>query len=276
MPSSKTPARRAQFDIQLDRHEGKYIVPVTWLPEIREYIRPFCSPDPNGSGNPPEYDITTIQLDSPNMALHHAKELEAVNRFKLRVRTYGVPGTSRVFLEVKRKIRGTIIKSRTSIPFEAWGRDIIYNPRHNLSFKSSNEEVGFLEFVRLSREIGARPVVIVRYTRESYFSRNDRYARVSFDRKLLYQPTDSWTNWGEGRHWYNMDSSLSQNKQYNFSGIILELKTLSDSPRWMIDLVKHFNLARTGNCKYSTAVWQEALFRGSPALPAYAVDVLTF
>ncbi len=191
-PRAAAPSRRARFDIQLDRHEGKYIVPAPLVPNIRRYIEPFCEPDPHGSGSPPEYLITTIQLDSPDLALHRAKELEAVNRFKLRVRTYGKPGSSPIFLEVKRKIRGTIVKSRTSIPFDAWSAELLFNPRLNLTFKSPNEEVGFLEFARLTRQIGAQPIVLVRYTRESYFSVNDRYARVSFDRKLLYQPTDSW------------------------------------------------------------------------------------
>lgn len=266
--------QRAGFDIQLDRHEAKYIIPPHYVPEVREYIRPFCEPDPNGRGSPPEYVITTIQLDSPSLTLHHAKELEAVNRFKLRVRTYGVPGSSPVFLEVKRKIRGTIIKSRTSLPFAVWNRDLIHSTQLNLTFKSPKEEVGFLEFVRLVREIGAEPIVLIRYTRESYFSTRDRYARISFDRKLLYQPTDSWENWGEGRRWFNMDNCLAQNKQYRFSGVVMEIKSLSDTPQWMIDLVRHFDLVRTGNCKYSTAVWQESLFRGTPVLAPYAADLL--
>jgi len=38
----------------------------------------------------------------------------------------------------------------------------------------------------------------------------------------------------------------------------------------MIDLVEQFGLVRTGNCKYSSAVWLESLFRGTPALPTYA------
>jgi hypothetical protein len=266
-------ARRARFDIQLDRHEAKYIIPRTLVPEIRRFIQPFCEPDPHGHGFPREYDVTTIQLDSPSLALHHAKENDALNRFKLRVRIYGRPGSSPVFLEVKRKIRGTIMKSRTSIPFDAWSRELVYGTKTSLAFKSQKEEIGFLEFVRLVREIGAVPVILVRYTRESYFSTNDRYARVSFDRHLLYQPTRSWTYWGEGGHWYCLDTALAQNKQFNFSGVILELKTLSDTPRWMIDLVQHFDLVRTGNCKYSTAVWQEAVFRGIPAMPAYAIDL---
>lgn len=270
------PKVRARYDIQLDRHEGKYIIPKSMVPEIREYVRPFCRPDPNGSGDPPEYVITTMQLDSPSLALHHAKEHDANSRFKLRVRIYGVPGSSPAFLEVKRKIRGTVVKSRTSIPFEAWGKDLLFNTKLELEFKSSKEEIGFLEFVRLVREIGAEPTVLVRYVRESYMSLSDRYARVSMDRKLEYQPSRYWENWGEKGCWYSMDSTLAQNKLFDFSGLVLELKALSDTPQWMVDLVKHFDLVRVGNCKYSTAIWQEALFRGTMTLPAYAIELLTF
>jgi len=270
------PKARARYDIQLDRHEGKYIIPTSMVPEIREYVRPFCRPDPHGSGDPPEYVITTMQLDSPTLALHHAKENDSDARFKLRVRTYGKPGSSPVFLEVKRKIRGTVVKSRTSVPFEVWGKDLIFNTKLELDFKSPKEEIGFLEFVRLVREIGAEPMVLVRYIRESYMSLSDRYARVSMDRKLEYQPSRDWDNWGEKGRWISMDSSLAQNKQFHFSGVVLELKTLSDTPHWMIDLVKHFDLVRVGNCKYSTAIWQEALFRGTTALPSYAVELLSF
>ena len=274
-PSSLAPTRAA-YDVQLDRHEGKYVVPKRLLPAIRDYIRPFCRPDPNGSGAPPEYAITTLQLDTPSLALHHAKEHDALARFKLRVRTYGKPGTSKIFLEVKRKVRDSIMKTRTSIPFEAWGEDLMFNVKLNLEFRSSKEEIGFLEFVRLVRETGARPVILMRYMRESYMSIHDQYARVSMDHNLEYQPTSDWNNWGENGRWYSVDSSLAQNKLFHFSGVVLELKTLSDVPHWMIDLVKTFSLVRVGNCKYSNAIWQEALFRGTIDLPTYAVELLDY
>lgn len=274
--TSKAPGRRAKFDIQLDRHEAKYVIPRSLVADIREFIRPFCERDPHCSGDPPEYVITTLQLDSPNMALHHAKNLEAINRFKLRVRTYGDPvGNAPVFMEVKRKIRGTIVKSRTMVPFDAWNEALIKNHRLNLTFKSPKEELGFLEFVRLVKEIGAEPKILIRYTRESYFGKNEHYARVTFDRKLLYLPARSWDGWGRGEKWHPMDSTIAQNKDQPFSGIVLELKTLSDAPQWMIDLVMHFGLVRTGNCKYSTAIWQESVFRGTPELPGYAADIVT-
>jgi hypothetical protein len=69
-----------------------------------------------------------------------------------------------------------------------------------------------------------------------------------------------------------MDNNLAQNKSLPFSGVVLELKTLSDAPVWMIDLIQHFALERTGNCKYSTAIWLESLFNGQVRAPGYAND----
>ena len=267
--------KRARFEIQMDRHEAKYVIPKSLVPKIREFIRPFCIRDPYTRGNPPEYVITTLQLDTPDLALHRAKLNEANGRFKLRVRIYGEPGESAVYLEVKRKIRGTIVKSRAKVPFEAWGEHLIWDTRLTLPFKSRNEEDGFLDFIRLTRETGARPVVLVRYNRESYFGTNDPYARVTFDRRLLYQPTNSWDSWGQGGRWLAMDTPLAQNKGYPFSGIILEIKTLSEAPHWMMDLIVHFDLERTGNCKYSCAIWQESLFDQLTFAPYTAEDLIS-
>jgi hypothetical protein len=217
-----------------------------------------------------------MQLDSADLALHRAKENEAVARFKLRIRTYGEPGDSPVYLEVKRKVRGTIVKSRTSIPFATWGPHLLFDPVIRLDLKSHKESSGFYEFRRLVQEIGARPVVLVRYLRESYFGRMDHYARVTFDTHLEYQPTRSWTSWGAGRRWLPMDSALVQNKLSTFSGVVLEIKTLSDAPQWMIDMVTEFGIERTGHCKYSNAVWAEAMFCGDSDLPAYAPNAFAW
>jgi hypothetical protein len=274
--SEQPPAKRAAYDIQLDRHEAKYVIPSSLVPGIRDFVAPFCQPDPHARGDPPRYRITTLQLDSPDYALHRAKERENRNRFKLRVRTYDEPGDSPVFLEVKQKYRGIIVKSRTAIPFEEWGEHIIRDRKIELTFKTPKEEVGFLQFIRLAREIDARPVVWIRYLRESYYGLFDSYARVTMDTHLEYQPATSWDSWGRGAQWLSMDGSLAQDKLLPHSGVILELKMLSDAPQWMLDLVMQFDLERTGNCKYSTAVWLESFFRGFPRAPLYAPDLLSF
>ena len=80
---------RASEKMDWERHEAKYVVHPEQVLPIREFLRDYCIPDPNGTGPLPEYTVTTLQFDDPMLSLYHAKEEEALNRFKLRVRTYG-------------------------------------------------------------------------------------------------------------------------------------------------------------------------------------------
>jgi hypothetical protein len=41
-----------------------------------------------------------------------------------------------------------------------------------------------------------------------------------------------------------------------------------------MDLVERFQLRKVGNCKYSTALWREGLFRGFPETNDEAADAL--
>ena len=114
-------------DSYIGRYEVKYVIPKSLVPDIREYIRPFCEVDPYCKGDPPEYVITTLQLDSPGLSLHYAKLWDFVNRFKLRVRTYNPVGKFPVFMEIKAKYRTTVVKYRSRVPFDKWGKYLFGN-----------------------------------------------------------------------------------------------------------------------------------------------------
>ena len=266
-------SKQAHRDL-VTRYETKYIIPRNLVAEVRDFIEPFCVPDPYTHGFPPEYTITTLQLDTPDYALHYAKEWEAVNRFKLRVRTYGEIGSAPVFAEVKAKLESTIVKSRVAIPFGVWGEELLFGVKIPGCFKSERQEIDFLQFKRLVWDLAAQPVALVRYIRESYVGSVDRYARVTFDRKLQYQMTDSWTDFGHSGVWRGMDSTEAQGFGLPYSGIVMEVKTLSHTPVWVMDLVERFELQKSGNCKYSTAIWREGLFRGYPETNSAAAEAL--
>jgi hypothetical protein len=55
-----------------------------------------------------------------------------------------------------------------------------------------------------------------------------------------------------------MDSGEAQGTED--SSVVLEIKTLEEVPKWIVDMVKYFSLQNTGNCKYSTAMWKDALY----------------
>ena len=259
------------------RYEVKFVVPPSLASQIRDYIRPFCEIDEHCRGASQDYSITTLQLDSPSLALHYAKLWDFVNRFKLRVRTYDPIGSSPVFMEVKAKFRTTVVKYRSQIPFECWGehlfRDEVIKGVH---FKDSVEAGHFFQFLRLTKQIGARPIMLIRYNRESYFGKNDNYSRVTFDRRLQYQQTYSWDDWGRSGTWRSLDKTLDQTRrhdqEYSFSGVVVELKALADVPTWMRNLTQDLSMNRQGHCKFSNAVWAESMFRNSPWTPEYEID----
>ncbi|MCL1921234.1 MAG: polyphosphate polymerase domain-containing protein [Kiritimatiellaeota bacterium] len=258
----------------VNRYESKYLIPPALMPEVRAHIAPFTVPDRFCRGDPPEYSITTLQLDTPSFAFHYAKELEQDDRFKLRVRTYGKIGSAPVFTEIKGKFQDIVVKARAMLPFEAWGEQLIFSTDLPGIFRSRRQENDFLEFRRLVWETGAQPAIVVRYVRESYVGTGRDYLRVTFDRKLEYCPRATWTSFGAGESWYPMDSSEDQAE--DDSCIVLEVKTLQDVPVWVVDMVERLNLQRGGNCKYSTGMWKDALFSRMTPPREGAMDFLAW
>jgi len=258
----KKPAENIEQQSEFERYEAKYVIHPSLVPLIREFIEPFCRPDPHAGCVPPEYVVTTLQLDTPLMALHYAREREELSRFKLRVRTYGLKADGPVFLEIKRKIKGVVLKSRAMIPHDHWGPETCRRVDTGIPFVSHHEALNYGEFLRLVDKTGAGPVMLIRYLRESYLSRDGTYARVTFDRRLQYAPTRSWEVPPRSDvRWKAMDSGMALNRPY--SGVILELKTYRDAPLWMVELTERFDLVRVGFCKYSTAVRLESLYLGA-------------
>lgn len=261
---------------QVSRYEAKYVIPPELVPGIREFVRSFCKPDPNTKGDPPEYVITTLQLDTPQMGLHLAKELERDARFKLRARTYGEIGSAPVFAEIKAKFERTIVKTRAMVPFTAWTPELIYGTKVPNVFKNEKQRLDFLQFKRVVWQTLSRPAALIRYVRESYIGTVDGYARITFDRRLQYQITKSWDDFGRSGAWRNMDSQTAQGFHLPYSGTVLEVKTINHVPEWSQELVQRFELEQRGNCKYSTAIWRDGVLGGHPATNAQQAELLAW
>jgi hypothetical protein len=260
------PRRKTAKDQLIERFEQKYVVPPRDVPRIREFIRPFCIADPSGSGEIPEYTVTTLQLDTVSSDLVLAKEREAFDRFKLRIRTYGTDAnpSNPVFLEIKRKSGGVIIKSRAKMKRGDYRPGMILDPSQLPRLGTEKDNANLMEFCRLCGEIGARPRILIRYIRESYFGENDDYARVTIDRRLTYRPTDSWElpadEPGSRQRWRTMDTQTGL--RCDFAGYIFELKAMRDVPTWMLEMIERFNLIPIGFSKYATAHRLEGLSCG--------------
>lgn len=229
-----------------NRYEFKYLIPECLTDPIRQAIAPFCELDKHAVGQPKnQYVITSLYLDTPGREFHRAKAERQSQRFKLRIRTYGIRSDGPVFLEVKRKSGDIIAKNRTMVDRDSWSQGLT----SELESSAGHAE---RDFRSLMDSWGAGPMLLARYHREPWVSVVDDYARVTFDRQLLYQPCHRYDLLGEDNGWLAQDDAIAT--RGSSTGLVLELKSTVSVPRWMIALARRFDLMRMGYSKYCTGV----------------------
>ncbi len=236
---------------RIERREYKYLADEAMVDRIRHAIRPFCELDPYAARAPDHrYTIESLYLDTPDLALYRANDIELVERFKLRVRHYPDAAASPVFLELKARYHDTIVKSRARVEAD-WARVASdpFVPRRLLGNAPAAER-----FVTRVHAIGARPTLLVRYTREAWASIVDDYARVTFDRGVtgcLVAP-DAWRFDADPRDFRACDDPTGVRDDGSLT--IVELKFTARVPRWMVSLIESLGLTRRAYSKYGRAL----------------------
>lgn len=248
------------------RHELKYLISDEAADALSRALPPFCERDAHSARSADgQYLIQSLYFDTPRRDLYWASRMEHAHRLKVRVRTYE---QGPVFLEVKRKARGLVRKSRAAVRREDWvGR--ITGP---LPDDASPAEQDFR--VQIDRHL-LQPVVLVRYRREAWLGAFDDYARVTIDRHIESQPRDVLSlDPGTGGFWPIDDSRSMLGVRH---GVVVELKSSLAMPAWMERLVARLELWRLSFSKYCVSL-ERAFGRGNsmpvpPTLPTYAYEV---
>ncbi len=224
------------------RYERKYLIDASLVDDISASISAFCDLDPyHLNAQEGGYTIQSLYLDTPALDFYEDKKARRLSRAKPRVRFYGEQPGDRVWLEIKRKVNGVVIKTRSKLPTADWP-GLLDAPADSLS----PAEAAFAAFV-VGR--GAIPVVHVRYQRLAFVSAIDDYARVTFDTALCSAPA-------QGSPELVLPSSAftpfddPPGCTVPTSPVILELKCEANTPLWMIDLVRRFGLMETAFSKY--------------------------
>ena len=235
----------ANFGTTFERLELKYFITEDLADEIRRAIQPYCNRDPFTPDEGPGYRIHNIYLDTPNLLFHRTWLRGDADRIKLRVRTYTDDGSGPAFMEVKRKIVDVIAKSRVQVPngqIKAASLGLCPPAKQN----PENQQL-LDRFAYFVARTGAEPQLAVRYRREAWASQYDRYARVTFDRRVEVRRLDGWNHAPTSR-WHEVDES------WLFDGLrsptILELKCEVQRPSWMQTLIDRFLLNKSGFSKY--------------------------
>jgi SPX domain protein involved in polyphosphate accumulation len=248
--------RMSRLETRFQRLERKYLIDEYAADRIRRDIELVCDPDahnPSRTGrreHPDQlgYEISSLYLDSPDLAFYRANMRGDWERLKLRARTYSK--TSPALLEVKRRVSDVIDKTRVMV--DRWqlaeAAAGLAPPAHD----DPEARHSLSEFSRIIAEVGAQPTLMVRYEREAYVSIVDEYARVCFDRQISAVRTESWDFEFDpyqcchfAHHWRS---------DLGAGCLVLELKCQSAIPHWMTDLVQRHALNRTSFSKYAVGI----------------------
>lgn len=239
----------------LERYELKYTIPWEMVGAISRFIGPYCSLDEYSELSPDNfYLVNSLYFDSPQFHFLKNKENECLNRFNMRIRSYGAESRPPYFLEIKQKRRDIIKKYRGKI-FDTDVKSVLdiqrMFPDEKKHLDKNEKNINF--FRRLMYVYGAEPKVLVQYRRKAYFSNYDEYARVTFDIGLRsMEATDSYLP-------HPVEHLMLPADYENVfdigTSVILELKCYTAYvPLWMMDLIRTFNLRQRGFSKYQVCL----------------------
>ena len=233
--------------IHRSRFELKYIVSERCAQAIRDFSRQYVEPDPYARlASDCTYQVSSLYLDSPDLALCRATLDGHKDRFKLRVRVYNQAVEGPAFFEIKRRVDNVILKERVAVRRAAVGRLLAgHRPRSVDLVDWHPENFTILQrFCELRATVEARGQIVVSYSREAYVAPDGRSVRLTFDRQLSAHASNGALPLGSNGNGFHP----------RLGGPILELKFTDRFPSWMSELVEIFDLERRRMPKYVTCI----------------------
>jgi hypothetical protein len=233
--------------LQGSRYELKYLVTESCARAIRDFALSYLVPDSHDdTASDSAYNVYSLYLDTPSLALCRATMQGYKNRFKLRIRFYDDSADSPAFLEVKRRLNDVIYKQRVVVRRPAVARLLAghWPAAGDVLDGSPRGHAALAHFCDLRVKIQAVGQVFVSYRREAYVTEHDNSVRLTFDRVLCGVRYDgSGTLRRDGEAVYPP-----------VEGVVMELKFTDRFPLWMHQMVRSLSLERCSMAKYVSCV----------------------
>ncbi|MEO6601686.1 MAG: polyphosphate polymerase domain-containing protein [Polyangiaceae bacterium] len=237
-----------------ERFELKYWVTEPLARRVLEFAMPYLKRDAHAITYDDQRN-TTLYLDTRGFQFCENHMLLSPDRSKLRIRAYGRPIGKLAFFEVKRKVKTITLKERFALPIREVERVLSRRPiTCDISDEARRTLGDFVFQMCLHRAV---PKVFVSCFREAFESRiPGEDVRLTVDRELMYQAAEGFGfSPVEGRY-APIHEGDDWRTSHGSRRAMLELKFNGTPPRWMTELVRHFNLQREAFSKYTTAALQ--------------------
>lgn len=240
------------------RLELKHRVNEATARAVRDYVGAFLELDRYVTDRVSlSYPVDSVYLDSDALTTFWSTVHAQKCRYKLRARTYSDAPDAPVFLEIKRRINGYIVKDRAPVLREAVA-ELLSGRMPTADDMASADPADLLaaeKFVQLMHEIEATPRARVRYQREAWVDPMTPGLRLTFDRDV--EVTPAFTT--------SLERTPLENPARPFGDVvILEMKFSGAAPHWFRDLRQIGGLQRTSAAKYCDGVLTRGIDHFNP------------
>ncbi len=180
--------------------------------------------------------ISNVYFDTDDFQLIRSSIEKPVYKEKLRLRSYETPSdSSGVFVEVKKKVKGTVYKRRLMLPYHTAMDYLGGEPIQTKNPQVQNEIDWFLKRYPL------QPKAFISYDRSSWRGVENPNLRITFDRNILFRSDQLELiqgSWGT----QVLDPSLS----------LMEIKLNGAMPLWLSHSLNDLSIFPTSYSKYGS------------------------
>lgn len=238
---------------RLERYELKYHVPVTMLPALETFLRPWCELDPSCEKRKDGfYWLTSLYLDSPRHTFLKWGSQKQEGRFNMRIRAYGdrPERSSSWHFELKEKSCDQVTKLRGV--YHGSDPRLLWDDPDAVFRGAKGEDLANLRrFYLRAMTYNATPFVLTQYRRKAWFGTMEDYARVTLDIGMRWREESGFDFSVDPRDMRPSDLPERFDPGCN---AVLELKcSRQQIPIWMMDLIRSFDLVRSGFSKFESA-----------------------
>ena len=222
------------------RIEKKMLIDESLVPQIMQELSLYMNPDSYNVGGRP-YEISNLYFDNDGDEIIRHSISKPVFKQKLRIRSYGVPKSDdeRVFIELKKKFKGTVTKRRATLRY---GDALNYinngTVPQKLSYMDSQVMREVDDFVRLT---GCYPKIYISYMRYAFFGKDDKSFRVTFDCDIISR-----------RENLSLSAGRFGEPIFPKGKVLLEVKFSESVPLWFAQLMSKYGVSFHSNSKYGT------------------------
>lgn len=216
----------------MQRYEMKFILTKDQLVAFKNAIKGHMEVDQYG-----KTPIASIYYDTPDYFLIRTSIEKPAYKEKIRLRSYGLASdTSKVYLELKRKVEGMVYKRRISLD-EDTAENFLNDKVTNLKDNQVSKELIYFRDQYKHLE----PKIMVIYDRTSY-AEVDGNIRLTIDESPRYR-TDN----------LNLHTSMEGNLLLPPGSAVLEIKVLHELPLWLVHILSENKIYKTSFSKVGTA-----------------------